>query len=393
MKFRKQHELSLILLSGEACDVGKALTLIFAGGLSQHVKLVAFIFKRDKPSSVIRRLEARLTTYHVMLERNPGNRSLRVKAETLEKLIDGVARGKVIDVVAVIGFSNIECNELHEQSNLFELAHCDAKILCRAKIGLTSTAFTSIDRIVEIAEQVFQLKTPRLLPSAVLIGYDIVSSSPIFLPLFDEQGALHTLVIGPTGSGKTSLLATIVIRTLSLQLVDRLVVIDPKGDLARIIDKLSISDDRLYVSDLSQLDEDEKVNELSRLVRTARVVAGRGLTLLVVDEAWRLKEAYKEFTALMREARSLGVSLMLASQDPTDFDPIVWNNVSNVIALAMHTEEFRRLLARYIPLKDTGLVSTPNRLLGYGIVWSRSFGKLVAVRLDVDPLVLKHGSL
>ncbi len=69
----------------------------------------------------------------------------------------------------------------------------------------------------------------------VFLGYRRKTKIPFFYDI-RRYGTRHLLVVGPTGKGKTTLLATIANRLYSRNQAD-MILVDPKGDLARLVSK------------------------------------------------------------------------------------------------------------------------------------------------------------
>ena len=378
------------VIHGETCRAEQALATILRGGIAKGVKGVYIGFVRSRPSSIVRRLEAQLTTYKVLLERNPASRSIEVKASILSRIVEGVVRGSMVEVVLAVVVDAGSCDELRDVASVAELAGCRVAIRCGVEASrVPGTAFLDLKSIRELVNAVLAARSPSPPPASVYIGVDEQSRAPVFLPLAEERGALHTVVVGPTGSGKTTLLATLAVRLASIEILDRIYVVDPKGDLARMLRGAGLSDD-LVLYDLSQLDEEEKSAELSRLVRVLSTERPTGLAALIVDEAWRLRRVQQVFNKLYKEARAKGTAVILASQDPGDFNDTVWNNATNTILFASHSEAYLEALERHVPVPREYFEAIRAAGLGYAVLWSRVYGKAMLVRLDVEPLVLKQ---
>lgn len=74
-------------------------------------------------------------------------------------------------------------------------------------------------------------------PGDAVIGYSIEDNKPVILPLNDRY--LHMLVIGPTGSGKTSQSIIPMINRDMTNFDIGITVLEPKGDLAEKIDAMA----------------------------------------------------------------------------------------------------------------------------------------------------------
>ena len=392
---REEADDHLVVVYGETCRMEDAITVALNSGLASNIRGVYVELLRSKPSKLVRMLEATLTTYEVMLERNPASASLKTKMNVLSRLVDGVLKGRVVDAVLALRFGGVECKSLKELVAVFELVGCSTKVLCGStKLLSPPRGFVDYRKLAEALAKVVKLRTPSPPYASIYLGHDLRTRAPIFLPLADSRGSLHTIVVGPTGSGKTTLLATIAVRAASLGLAETGVyVVDPKGDLASMLAKLrdELKAGGLAVYDLSQLDEAEKADRVASVVDSlVRRTAAAGVKLLIVDEAWRLSSNYGAMSRLMREARAYNVAVVMASQDPGDYPDAVWNNVSNVIAFGTPSRAYRERLERYVPLGADEAELLSSLGVGRALLWSKPYGRVVPVSIDVEPLVLKH---
>jgi thymidine kinase len=389
----------LAIVHGDTCKLEEAISALLRSGVAANLASVHIEILRSKPSSMVRRLEAMMTTYEVMLERNPASASLKAKMEVLARIVDGIVRGRIVDVIVALAFRDIPCSSLKESLTYLELLGCKVRVECNTTVlaGSSLRGFLDLDALSKLVGRLYDLKTPAPASVSVLLGYDERTGAPIFLPLMDEQGALHTLVVGPTGTGKTTLLATIVLRVIATDIAEAgVVVIDPKGDLASMLRNANVdrSHVELRLEDLSSLSEEEKYSIMSEVVAEVMRASrrSRGLKLLVVDEAWRLASEHSAITRLVKEARTLEIAVILATQDPADYPDTVWNNATNVVVFGSSSRAYKEILSRFIPLRQEESKALERLGLGRALLWSRFYGKIVPVALSIEPLVLKHGA-
>lgn len=224
-----------------------------------------------------------------------------------------------------------------------------------------------------------------LSPRGVFLGYRRGTRIPFMYDL-RKLGLRHILVVGPTGKGKTTLLATLANRAHARGIAP-LLIVDPKGDLELMLSK---SIKRVYVSlstivkpigdtyDEKPLLELEvglktklliKSNVENTLTRLSDVHGSSGSIILslsnltdegrsmvigslmkslvewlytsepssklrkvvMIDEAWRTSEASIYYAGrIVRESRSFGVSLVLSTQSIEDLPKELLSNIATV---------------------------------------------------------------
>jgi len=70
---------------------------------------------------------------------------------------------------------------------------------------------------------------------------------------------------------------------------------------------------------------------------------------VVIDEAHRLKyEREASAGQLLKEARSKGVGLLLATQDPVDFTDVVYNNIGGIMSLCLPNPNYAKKVAAHL---------------------------------------------
>ena len=73
--------------------------------------------------------------------------------------------------------------------------------------------------------------------------------------------------------------------------------------------------------------------------------------VVVIDEAHRIANL-DATELLLREARAFGYSILLSSQEPTDFDDIIYQNAGTVISLMLSAQKAARAAAPHVKVGD-----------------------------------------
>lgn len=441
-------------------------------------------------SKAMRSLEAKMMTYRVILERNPDDKTAEARLEILSRMYKRVAEGYTpLKARYVIVIADPEpCSEIERRletaKRTLEIHGCRCRVVCsdlnsvlsrRAEGPLDS--MTAIDPLVTMSRRI------RSYREGVFIGRDMDTGLPIYLNLWDERrGANHVLIVGPTGKGKTTLLATLLVRLYALDSTP-LTAIDPKGDLIdslksigvaetvvdtgmvasilgqlyregtpismileagveltgaerRAIDALLFCKDttdpyassaavklrvmglpveklcrepgepiplgggRLEAFDLSSLSNPVKNIAASGLLALIHAMYSsgsrrpRGLRrVIVVDEAWRAMKMPKELLErLVKEFRSYGVSLVLASQDPGDIPDTAWNNASLVVVFGSHDKSFIEQVGRVLRLTERDLERLRWLHIGEAALKLADDPRPVFVRVEPEPEIIKAGT-
>ncbi|WP_460126240.1 helicase HerA-like domain-containing protein [Stetteria hydrogenophila] len=174
-------------------------------------------------------------------------------------------------------------------------------------------------------------------PSGILLGRKAGDPSKVVAAEWPRDLEAHGTVIGPTGRGKTVLLAGIAAQ-LALRFGVNVTVVDPKGDLARLL--ASVADavlkrsgdslgEGLVVYSLAEAPQAEKGSLAASLLAKALESAYREpkSRVVIIDEAWRVLNTDPEpLEAAVREGRSLGLHVVYAVQTPHDIPATVLEN-------------------------------------------------------------------
>ena len=412
---------------------------------------------------LIRDIENRIMTLRVVLEKEPGNKAVERRLKLLERIYETLLEGgeyleSIIVILVdacrgadVVGWVVSEIRRLGCRTSTASLDEA-----LRTVIGLKKARLLEARKASRIIAS--GLSGSRVKPSGVYIGR-LRNGKPFMLETRDARGSLHYLVLGPTGRGKTTLLAVLLLRADAIGV--RTYGIDPKGDLVsytshvvraksidvrdvivgllrlyregfvsrddvyqafktiglylepRRIDYLveecatleSVLDDvsRLKASRLNLLDvagcttpprrlDESIVFNLSRLPEPLKAPAAAailiellhagGNSLVVIDEAWRLGRILEEhIVRLYKEARSAGISLVAATQDPSDLPLELFNNSHGVFAFGSNDQEYVEKVAKILKLdvRERSVL----RGLGVGEVLVKLHGRRAEV-VEVD---------
>ena len=112
---------------------------------------------------------------------------------------------------------------------------------------------------------------------------------------------------------------------------------------------------------------------------------------VVIDEAHRLKYD-REASAgrLLKEARSKGVGLLLATQDPVDFTDVVYNNIGGILSLCLPDPPYAKKVAEHLGGKVTWQ-DVKNSLSGKFSAFVKFSSRPEAIRLQVTPHYQRKG--
>jgi len=441
----------------------------------------------------MRSIEAKMMTYRVILERNPDDKSAEARLEILSRMYKRVAEGytplkaKYVLVVADEKPCSEIARRLETAKKTLEIHGCRCRVVCSDLAGVVGgrvegpmDSLTAIDPLVVLSRRI------RSYREGVYVGRDMDTGLPIYINLWDERrGANHVLVVGPTGKGKTTLLATMIARIYALDTAP-ITAVDPKGDLVdylravgveaakigaedvavmlhalyrtgtpislvleagieltgaekRAIDTLLFCNDassdpyassaavKLRVSGIPvsvlcgatattlPLDagglEAYSLEELSNPLKNVAAAAllalihsryssrgggrrgGRLRRVVFIDEAWRAMKMPKELLERMvKEFRSYGVSLVLASQDPGDIPDTAWNNASLVVVFGSHDKAYLEQVGRALRLTERDLERLRWLHVGEAAVKLAEDPRPVFVKVEPEPEMIKAGA-
>ncbi len=434
---------------------------------SSDLRSTVIVYREPlNPSKYLKKIERKILNLRLALENNPEDkgleRRLRLLEETHTRILQGEKPQRAVMMVGLVA----EASSLDDAAKRVD-AEARALLSSLSSLGLVARLSRPRDlyqllNVVlggrgggsELFDTDLSVAGVSLIPrppslEGVYVGYELDTSAPYF---YDYRRYLpkHLVVLGPTGKGKTTFLATLTARILALERLEAL-VIDFKGDLAPglagllevvdgsalcfadlarrpenyppgawsylVIESLKTSLDldpreehMLYTSltasyaggeldvprlldmlggepegaklaskishvlvdncrgagdvvgaayDLGSVAGDVK-NLYASLI-LARLVArmevrgvNQGLkTLVVVDEAWRLlRNSGAVLRRLFKEARSYGVGVVLATQNPEDLPPEIIDNAGTVVAFGSPADEYVSKIARLVSLRE-----------------------------------------
>ena len=122
-------------------------------------------------------------------------------------------------------------------------------------LGSTLGSFLPINRVYRDDYHINNID------NSIYIGIDMDTQLPIFIDI-DKYFVHHFIVSGPTGKGKTTLLATLVLQLIETD--KNVVVIDFKGDLANILTHKNIPITDIDIEELINLEVSEDIELLSK---------------------------------------------------------------------------------------------------------------------------------
>lgn len=399
-----------------------------------------------------KRLESKLLTYRVILEKHPENKTVEAKLRVLSRLYERITEGHApLKARYVFFVRSGRCEDVSEKATaiagLLKVHGCNSKLVCGDDIVkvLLGKPVEYVDSKTAIEPmQYLSWRFRNDSEFSLYIGREVATGLPAYISLWNPKfGSSHVLVLGPTGKGKTTLLASIVARTLALDLA-ALTIIDPKGDLINalesLVDSVIVVDEAMLVDILCgvkssriplcnivgagiELSEAEcrlvdtntlcresenssniylasarvklhfagisieklcecesrqivmgekvlaydlsKLNDIAKNIGLAAILAlhynyylklgvsSEFRRVVIVDEAWRFSQRAKTLVdVIVKEFRSLGISLILSTQDPGDISESVWNNIGIAIVFGSHDKEYVKRAQRLLKLAE-----------------------------------------
>jgi DNA helicase HerA-like ATPase len=205
----------------------------------------------------------------------------------------------------------------------------------------------------------------------VFVGRSLEYSMPFFLN-FRSLLNPHTFILGMSGSGKTYLMKSLMLKIYSL-LGCKIVVIDLNGEYAELSntnrEDSSLKLDRLFgiedqegnkedyaiiYYDLKNLEEKEKSRRVSDLLnkidRNMRFWNADGdfRVFIFLDEAWKFLKEINSLESIVREGRKYGVGIVMASQMLEDIDiPMLYNSAVLFVFRIQNKNSLNKLSKSY----------------------------------------------
>jgi len=384
------------------------------------------LYRPVKNGYAVRVIESKILSYEVELERNPNNMRAKTRLEVLreiyKKIIDYSDPVELSFHIVVCGRPGTIEEDYYSIVDAFSLLGCKPRLKCVDLNFLKNYNRHVVQpRSLVVGkgiEWVWYSYTVRgyLGSESVPIGFDLLLGNVAGLPLWDESGAKHTVVVGPTGKGKTTLAALVAL--MAALLYDaRVVVVDPKGDMWNIlswtglVERLLLEDEHVHqrlvladmftdkfnnilIIDLKHLSESEKYiyfeSILAGIFSMLQDVHAR--SVLIVDEFWRVSNS-EIVKKLIREGRSSSISLVLLSQQPADFSLEVWNNSSNVIVFGSLDETYLESVKRFSGIAYEDLMSLPRLGVGEALIRYQRSQRAFPVRILPVPITVKSPSI
>ncbi len=205
----------------------------------------------------------------------------------------------------------------------------------------------------------------------VFVGRSLEYSMPFFLN-FRSLLNPHTFILGMSGSGKTYLMKSLMLKIYSL-LGCRIVVIDLNGEYAELsnsdmgdssleLDRLFGIEDRkgnkedcaIIYYDLKNLEEKEKSRRvfdlLNKIDKNMRFWNADGdfRVFIFLDEAWKFLKEINSLESIVREGRKYGVGIVMASQMLEDIDiPMLYNSAVLFVFRIQNKNSLNKLSKSY----------------------------------------------
>ncbi len=288
---------------------------------------------------------------------------------------------------------NIE-SRLEPYNCRFSLECDNQRLSFRQRKSVITSNRVLTNKIHTQLRQVFTLSRAYMY-SGISIGTTLRGSRQVILPIIGREGTLHTCIVGPTGKGKSTVIAKIISRLNSRDLGYMnffIIAVDPKGDLFTYLDQLygnfekrMIHDDSMY-RELTLMEENKELvvyllkgssedkqktilEIIENTIESTKIVHNNRITLLAIDEAWMIPRT-KILEKLLREGRSRNLSVFLASQYPGDLSDIVWSNIGNIIIFGSRSKKYLEHIRRYTGIDEKFLdeiskLETGEALLRY----------------------------
>ncbi len=270
----------------------------------------------------------------------------------------------------------------------------------------------------------------------VIIGKNIETDDLVILK-WPQDFERHVGIIGPTGRGKTVLLAGIATQLSTFMINERdpmaIIVIDPKGDLTRLIENIAdkiekveclpevklsselvkrlfnivnydnsrsckpirVVDEGLQVFDLSNMDDGVKdkgmMAVLLLLIEKHLETNPKGRRVVLVDEAWRLKDrGLRALETIIREGRSRLLHIVYAIHDIDDVNSILLNNTSTLILFGGPNEEYAEKAEKAGLLNAKDIL--PELMIGEAMIRSADNEINTAKIFNFEELLLKNNN-
>ncbi len=220
--------------------------------------------------------------------------------------------------------------------------------------------------------------TNSICGSAIFIGNSYTYSMPILVN-FDKLLNPHVLTIGMTGSGKTFLMKSLIMR-LSVLEGSRIILIDFTGEYQKSLDLQSVdisetdpeqyNENEIIYFNLANIPEAQKISISSEILQKSvslmrkQEINPNKRIFIVLDEAWKLLNKEVSLETIIREGRKYGIGLILSSQLVDDADSTILSNIATLFLFRTQNKKSLERIAKNYNLAENQISKVQDLELG-----------------------------
>ncbi|ALU12792.1 hypothetical protein EYM_07605 [Ignicoccus islandicus DSM 13165] len=363
----------------------------FLNRLNLDVALEIRLLKKSiDPVSIIKSIERELTHLKVQKMNDPTDIRIELRIGYLEKLLKLYSTSTLpsrIEINYLLysrGLERLEAEKYTLKNLLSSLFKAQVRDIDSRELKKMVNPKVVKENGIVVPSIALALANPPLestISDGIYLGIDIESNRIEFIPPTSIRH--HIGVIGSTGMGKTTILASLIIRIHLLLSYVNVIVIDPKGDLEYILREMEIPVQVYRFKGTSTLRKEEINRVIENILdEIVNMEPSKDLRkVIVVDEAWLIESNLLEEIA--REGRSKGISLIVATQSPSDLSYEIWSNIGTWIVLKLNRLDKDNWICT--SLRDYCSYVTLLRK-GEALVKFHN-GRIKMIRLDVDEVI------
>ncbi|UXD22912.1 hypothetical protein IPA_09555 [Ignicoccus pacificus DSM 13166] len=357
-----------------------------APGMILEIRLVK---KPIAVNDILAKLEREITSLRVLKMSDPTDVKVDRKLRVLEKLYKVLSEG--VPPASINLKYLLYSNELNKLRSEMQFISVVLENLLGAKVRKINNR--ELKRLINVniikskditcTAESLGLVYPHVKKSdinGIYIGKDISTNEPVFLGYDDLTH--HVGVVGSTGSGKTTFLASLIYRLKTLSEDVDVTVVDPKGDLRYILEKVDLEVNVITYHGDPRL-RNEKINDIMLNILNEIIEMNptkRLRRLVVIDEAWIVSEELME--ELVREGRSKGVGVVLSTQELGDLSDAILTNTHTMILFRSNSIKNEDLYFKLLGEQYRLLKALPR-----GEVFLRHQGHVKRILVDVEEIL------